>query len=86
MRQVPQVGTLAYLTRSKSDHTSSAHRVARVGAQDLRAREVECTNLLWTDLEGEDFTITRKEAMFYQVGFDQWRTMVMPHLPHVSKP
>ena len=39
-----------------------------------------------TDLQGEGLTTARKEAMFCQASVDQWQTMIMPHLPHVSKP
>jgi hypothetical protein len=28
----------------------------------------------------------RREAMFCQAAFDQWRTTIMHHLPHLSKP
>src|SRR4030095_8777910 len=31
-------------------------------------------------------TTVRREAMFCQAGFDQWRTTIMQHLPHLSKP
>src|SRR5262245_50805158 len=31
-------------------------------------------------------TTARREAMFCQAGFDQWRTTIMQHLHHLSKP
>src|SRR4029450_2127731 len=31
-------------------------------------------------------TTRRREAMFCQAGFDQWRTTIMPHLAPLSKP
>src|SRR5262247_3723385 len=31
-------------------------------------------------------TTRRREAMFCQAGFDQWRTTIMHHLSHLSKP
>ena len=41
-------------------------------------------------LRGNDYDATspvaRKEAMFCHAGVDQWQTMIMPHLPRVSKP